>query len=220
MECWCNNCPPRDDVLSSKLATSRTTQCVQFVQTESVVVVRLEIEAGCLCQHKFWSNKYIHYCSHTTWTTSHPNESALSECIVWNEGARSITVKTRQYTHSETRSTSVENAQTNDPPTGLSLNNLSRSGSSRNGCWALSLKCSIDNSSCNRFRLITEPNSGVLYKGFFDQYWTINGFFSMPIISKSPNLNTVCSFPVTHSRTWSDNARMQQQKRITRFLNR
>ena len=54
MHCWCNNCPLRDDVLSSKLATSiRTTQCVQLVQTESVVVVRLaESEAGCLCQHK------------------------------------------------------------------------------------------------------------------------------------------------------------------------
>jgi len=47
-----------------------------------MVVVRLaEIEARCLCQHKFWSDKYIHCCSHSTWTTSHQNESALSECI-------------------------------------------------------------------------------------------------------------------------------------------
>ena len=46
--------------------------------------------------------------------------------------------------------------------TGLSLKNLSRSGSSRDGCWVLSLKCSIDNSSWNWFRLITEPNSGIL----------------------------------------------------------
>ena len=187
MECWCNNCP-HIEMMSflQNWQHQEPHNAFSWSKLSVVVVCLAEIEAGCLCQHKFWSNKYIHYCSHTTWTTSHPNESALSECIVWNEGARSITVKTRQYTHSETGSTSVENAQTNDPPTGLSLNNLSRSGSSRNGCWALSLKCSIDNSSCNRFRLITEPNSGVLYKGFFDQYWAINGFFSMPIISKSP----------------------------------
>jgi len=37
-------------------------------------------------------------------------------CLCQHKGAPSITVQTRQYTHSETWSTSVENAQTNDQP--------------------------------------------------------------------------------------------------------
>jgi len=48
----------------------------------------------------------------------------------------------------------------NKSTTGLSLNNFSRSRSSRDDCWVLSVKCNIDNRIWNRFRLITEPNSG------------------------------------------------------------
>ena len=113
MECWCNNCPRRDDddVLSSKLSTSRTKQCVQLSKLSRWLRYAWLKLKQVVFANKFWSDKYIHYCSQTTWTTSHQNKSALSKCIVWNEGTPSITVKTHQYTHSETLSTSVENAQ-------------------------------------------------------------------------------------------------------------
>jgi len=100
MECWCNNCPRRDDddVLSSKLSTSRTKQCVQLSKLSRWLRYAWLKLKQVVFANKFWSDKYIHYCSQTTWTTSHQNKSALSECIVWNEGAPSITVKSVRIT--------------------------------------------------------------------------------------------------------------------------
>jgi len=140
---------PVHDVLCWEVEASDTTRYAQYVETRLLAVAHLqetEAQAYCLCQHKSWIDRCTHCRFRKTWKALLQNESALVADIVWIED-RLFDNDASIHTFWDIENTSWK-CSNRWLRTGLSLNNLSRPGSSRDGLRIrLSFKWKIANNS-------------------------------------------------------------------------